>query len=60
MKLYELKIEDNEDEVFAIEIGDTSYFTTNEMSGKIYEMDENEDPGAQIGNFVNGTPIFSK
>jgi hypothetical protein len=50
--------EDEEEEVFEIEIDGKTYFTTNEKSGVIYISDENGDPGDEVGNFVNGVPIF--
>jgi hypothetical protein len=50
--------EDEEEEVFEIEIDGKNYFTTNEKSGVIYISDENGDPGDEVGKFVNGVPIF--
>lgn len=50
--------EEEEDEVFEIEIDGTNYYTTNEMYGVIYEVDENGDPGAQVGVFKNGKAVF--
>ena len=55
----EVEDPDNEDEeVFEIEINGVNYFTTNEKSGIIYASDENSDPGDEVGIFQNGTPIF--
>ena len=52
--------EDEEEGVFEIDINNVTYFTNDEKNGDIYEMTESGDPGVQIGNFVNGSPIFSK
>jgi hypothetical protein len=50
--------EEEEEGVFEIEINGTSYFTDNEKSGLIYKIDENGDPGDEVGVFKNGKPIF--
>ena len=49
-----------EDEVYEIKIKGKSYYTTNEKSGTIYELDENGDVGDEIGRFVNSVPTFDK
>ena len=51
-------VAEEEEGVFEIEINGTSYFTDNEKSGLIYKIDENGDPGDEIGVFKNGKPIF--
>ena len=52
--------EDEENEVFEIEIDGVTYFTTNEKSGVIYNSDENGDPDEEVGVFQNGKAIFNK
>jgi len=51
--------EDEENEVFEIEIDGVTYFTTNEKSGVIYNSDENGDPDEEVGVFQNGKAIFN-
>ena len=51
---------EEEEEVFEIDIKGTSYYTTNQQSGKIYAIGEDEDVGDEIGNFVNGVAVFYK
>ena len=52
--------EEAEEEVFEIEIKGKSYYTTNEKNGSIYNVDENEEIGDEIGKFENGKPMFYK
>jgi len=52
--------EEAEEEVFEIEIKGKSYYTTNETNGTIYNIDENEEIGEEIGKFENGKPVFYK
>jgi len=52
--------EESEEEVFEIEIKGKSYYTTNETNGTIYNIDENEEIGEEIGKFENGKPVFYK
>ena len=49
-----------EEEVFEIKIKGKAYYTTNEKSGKIYAIDENEDVGDEIGEFKEGKAVFYK
>jgi len=51
---------DYEDGVFEIKINNKKYYTSNEIKGKIYIMEENEDVGPQVGVFRDGKPIFDK
>ena len=55
----EAEEEEEEEEVFEIEIKGKSYYTTDEQNGKIYKIEEDEDVGPVIGNFVNGVAKFS-
>jgi hypothetical protein len=52
--------EAEEEEVFEIDIKGTSYYTTNQQSGKIYAIGEDEDVGDEVGNFVKGVAVFYK
>jgi len=49
-----------EEEVFEIKIKGKAYYTTNEKSGKIYAIDENEDVGDEVGEFKEGKAVFYK
>ena len=49
---------EEEEEVFEIEIDDVSYFATNEENGPLYEVDEEGNPGNQIGYLKDGEPFF--
>jgi hypothetical protein len=51
------EVEDDE-EVFEITIKNKKYYTNNATHGKIYDVDENDDPSDEIGYFKNGTPVF--
>ena len=48
-----------EEGVFEIELNGLTYFTNDENNGEIYSMDEDGDPGPNVGNFINGKPIFN-
>ena len=50
--------EEEEEEVFEIEINGTLYYTTNEKSGDIYEVLEDEDVGDKVGKFINKVARF--
>jgi len=52
--------EEDDQEVFEIDIEGVSYYTDNEISGKIYKIDNNEEVGDEIGVFVNSKPKFHK
>jgi len=52
--------EEDDDEVFEIVIQGKSYYTTNEVSGKIYAIDKDDEVGDEIGVFVNSKPTFYK
>ena len=55
-----MEVQEEEEEVFEIDIKGTSYYTTNQQSGKIYAIGEEEDVGDEIGNFVKGVAVFYK
>ena len=46
--------EEEEAEVYEIIIKGTTYYTTDELNGIIYEVDKNGDVGNEIGSFKNG------
>ena len=46
-------------ELFEIEIDDITYFAENEENGPIYKVDDNGDPGDQIGVLKDGEVFFS-
>ena len=48
-----------EEGVFEIEINGLTYFTNDENNGEIYNMDDDGDPGKNVGIFKNGSPIFN-
>jgi hypothetical protein len=47
-----------EEGVFEIELNGLTYFTNDENNGEIYSVDEDGDPGPNVGTFKNGKPIF--
>ena len=50
--------EDDEEEVFEIEIDDEPYFATDEENGTLYEIDLNGEVGKKVGIIKDGEPIF--
>jgi hypothetical protein len=52
--------EGEDEEVFEFEINGKAYYITNEINGIIYNIDENEEVGDQIGILQDGKPIFNK
>jgi hypothetical protein len=54
------KDEDDGEEVFEIDIFGKTYYTNNATNGDIYSVDENGDPGDEVGKFVNGIATFAK
>ena len=59
-KVAETTTQNTEDEVFEIQISGKTYYTTNEINGAIYAVDENEDVGDEVGKFKEGKPTFYK
>lgn len=45
--------------VFEIEIDDKVYFTTDEINGTLYEIDDDGEPGDEVGKLSNGSPVFN-
>jgi hypothetical protein len=54
-----VNLEEDEEEVFEIEIDDITYFATDEENGILYEVDKDGDVGKKVGIIKNGEPIFS-
>ena len=52
--------EEEEVEVIEVEINGKPYFTTDEISGIIYERTKDGDIGNEVGRFVGGLPKFDK
>jgi len=52
--------EEEEEEVFEVEIKGKTYYTTNEQSGPIFAVTEDEDVGDEVGVFKNGKATFYK
>jgi hypothetical protein len=52
--------EEEEVEVNEVEIKGKPYFTTDEISGIIYECTKDGDIGNEVGRFVGGRPKFDK
>jgi hypothetical protein len=46
--------------VIEVEIKGKPYFTTDEISGIIYECTKDGDIGNEVGRFVGGRPKFDK
>ena len=51
--------EEEEEEVFEIEIDDVTYYATSEENGILYEVDADGEVGKQVGVIKDGEPIFS-
>jgi hypothetical protein len=52
--------EEEDSEVFEITISGKKYYTNNEVNGKIYSIEKDEEVGDEIGMFVNSVPKFNK
>ena len=54
------EVEETEEEegVYEIEINGTRYYTTNEQTGMVYAVLDDDDVGEQIGHFENGVFIL--
>ena len=50
--------EEEESEVFEITISGKKYYTNNEVNGKIYSIEKDEEVGDEIGVFVNSVAKF--
>jgi hypothetical protein len=52
-------VEEEEEEVFEIEIDDITYYATHEENGILYEVDKDGEVGKKVGIIKDGEPIFS-
>lgn len=52
--------EEEEEEVYETSINGVSYYVTDEKNGSIYEIDEDEEVGDEVGKYENGVPVFKK
>ena len=52
-------MEEEEEEVFEIEIDDVTYYATSEENGILYEVDKDGEVGKKVGIIKDGEPIFS-
>ena len=50
--------DDEDEELFEVEIDDVSYCTNDEENGIIYALTEDGDVGAKVGYLKDGEPIF--
>ena len=46
--------EEDAEGVFEIEVDGVSYYTNNDTNGKLYNMDQDGDPGDEVGEITNG------
>ena len=51
--------EEEEEEVFEIEIDDITYFVTDEDNSILYEITADGDIGKKVGIIKDGDPIFN-
>jgi len=56
----EEEVEEVEDEVFEYTIGKKKYYITSETNGIIYNIDNSDEIGDEIGKMVNGKAKFNK
>jgi hypothetical protein len=52
--------EAEEEEVYEVKIKNKTYYTTNEKNGTIYSVDKDGDIGDEVGQYVDGKPVFKK
>ena len=52
--------QEEEEEVYETSINGVSYYVTDEKNGTIYEIDEDEEVGNELGKYENGVPVFKK
>jgi hypothetical protein len=50
--------DEEEEELFEIDIDDVTYCTNNEENGFIYQLSEDGDVGTKVGYFKDGEPFF--
>ena len=50
--------EEEEEELYEVIIGKTSYYVANQENGPIYEITAEQEVGEEVGQYVNGKPVF--
>jgi hypothetical protein len=58
-EVIEVEEEEDDEEVFEIEIDDVTYYATDEENGILYEVTKTGDVGKKVGIIKDGEPIFS-
>ena len=53
-------IQEEEEGVYEIEVDGISYYTTDDVNGQLYTVDENGEPGDVVGRLQDGEPIFDE
>ena len=56
----EVEEEEEEEEAYEVTIKKKLYYTTNEIDGIIYSIDNDDEIGDEVGHFKNGKPVFNK
>ena len=51
-------LEEENEEVFEVEIDDITYFTNDEENGILYECNKSGEPGKKVGILKDGEPFF--
>jgi hypothetical protein len=51
-------VQEEEEGVYEIEVDGVSYYTTDDVNGQLYTVDENGEPGDVVGRLQDGEPIF--
>ena len=54
----EEEVEEEEAEVYEVNINGKTYYTSNEVNGIIYGVDEDGDVSLEVGKYVNGKIVF--
>ena len=47
-----------EEELYEVVIGKTSYYVANEENGPIYEITADQEVGEEVGQYINHKPVF--
>ena len=53
-------VEEEEGEVYEVELNGKTYYVTNEIDSIIYDLDENGDISVEVGVYKKGKPVFNK
>jgi len=49
---------EEEEELYEVLIGKSSYYVSNEENGPIYEIAADQEVGEEVGKYVDGKPVF--